>query len=303
MGGIESARTVTSQRPGLAAAWSAMLLWGALPLYLLILDHVDVRELLAWRILMSIPGAFLVALAADGWRGGLAEMAAGLAPQRLPGLFFRALMLFANWSVYVWLVLADRVIEASLAYYITPLMSVAIGVAFFSERITPAQLGALLLAGLGVVVLGIGKGGAAPGAVLFVCVTWCVYAALRKRAGGPAAAGLFGETLVLAPLAGALLFWVGATGVLAMTRSGADAGLLLLAGPMTALPLMLFSFAAQRVSFTTLGLLQYIPPSIQLGIGLARGEALNAFSALGIVLIWVGLAVFSWDVWRRSRAR
>jgi chloramphenicol-sensitive protein RarD len=300
MSAIQFAPTSEERRAGLFAAFGAYALWGVLPVYIKLVGFADARELLGLRILLSIPATLAAVFIVSGLRRGAAELAALFTPRRFGALTFSSLFIFMNWGIYIWLVLEGRVIEASLAYFLAPLVSVALGVAFFGERLSRLQLGALGLAAAGVALQGFALG-APPTMALALCATWSVYALLRKRMPVPAAPGLFAETLALAPLALGMVIWAGSAAPLAFNQNLAYAGLLSLAGPLTALPLMLFAFAARRVSFSALGLLQYVAPSMQFVIGLAYGEPLTPFSAASFVLIWIGLALFSLDAWRRMR--
>ena len=212
-----------------------------------------------------------------------------------------AAFLLVNWGLYVWLVLNDRVIESSLAYFLAPLVSVAVGAIFFSERITPPQAAALGLATIGVVAQGMALG-AAPWMALVICAAWSVYAIIRKRAAVPAATGLMLEMVMLSPAALALLFFASTSAPLAFTGSWTQAIPLALTGPITALPLMLFAFGARRLSFVAIGLMQFVAPSLQFATGLAYGEPFTPLRAVSFALIWLGLGLFSWDVVRRASA-
>jgi chloramphenicol-sensitive protein RarD len=283
-------------RAGLIAAASAYGIWGFLPLYLKFVGFASPWEVLAQRILWSIPFAALgVAVS-----GGFAQARAALTqPGVLGALVLSALLVAGNWAVYVWAVSEARVIEASLAYFITPLVNVTFGVAFFSERLRRRQIAALALAALGVVVQGVALGGL-PWVSLALCITWSLYGLMRKRAPVPAAAGLLAETLILAVPAAAALALM--TGRVFGASPGQDL-LLALSGPATALPLILFAFGARRLPFATLGLLQFIAPSLQFLVGVAFGEPLTPLRIASFVLIWMGLGVFSWDAWRVERAQ
>lgn len=288
-------------RAGFIAAACAYVLWGVLPLYLKLISFADAREVLGQRILWCAPAALLAVFAMSGWRRGLDEIATALRPRMLGTLALSAVFIFVNWGIYVWLVLDARVIEASLAYFLAPLVSVAIGVSFFGERITRAQIAALALALAGVVAQGFALG-APPWMALALCATWSMYAVIRKRAPVPAATGLLIETLALMPVAIGLLVWVAASTPLAFGESIGHGVLLAIAGPITALPLMLFAFGARRVSFTALGLMQYFAPTLQFLLGIAFGELFTPLRGLSFALIWIGLALFSWDALRRARA-
>jgi chloramphenicol-sensitive protein RarD len=288
------------RRAGFIAAASAYVMWGFLPLYLKQIAFADVREVLAQRILWAIPAALIAIGVMSGVRKGVSEIAAALNPRMLGTLAASALFIFVNWGLYVYLVLNERVIESSLAYFLSPLVSVAVGVLFYRERINVAQIAALGLALGGVIVQGVALG-APPWLALALCATWSVYAVIRKRAPVPAAVGLLIECIALTPIALALLLWASSAGPLAFGADWTHALLLAFAGPASALPLMAFALGARRVSFTALGLLQFLAPSLQFTTGIAFGEPFTPLRAASFVLIWVGLALFSWDTLRRAQ--
>ncbi|MBX3510969.1 MAG: EamA family transporter RarD [Hyphomonadaceae bacterium] len=292
--------TAAEQRTGFLAAACAYVIWGFLPLYLKLLQDVDVREVLAQRIVWCVPAALLAVFFMSGWRRGLREIGEALRPRMFLTLLVSACFIFVNWGLYVWLVLQARVIESSLAYFLAPLVAVAVGVVFYNERINMPQLIALALAFVGVVVQGFALG-APPWMALALCGTWSAYAVIRKRAPVPAATGLFVETVALAPLALGLLYWTAQSAPLSFGLDWRHAILLALSGVVTAVPLMAFAFGARRVSFTTLGLLQFLAPSLQFATGLAYGEPFTPLRAASFALIWVGLVFFAWDVLRRAQ--
>lgn len=297
---ITASPSEAERRAGFMAAASAYVMWGFLPLYLKLLTYVDVREMLAQRILWAAPSAFLAVFVMSGWRTGWREIGGALNPRMLGTLAISACFIFVNWGMYVYLVLNERVIESALAYFLAPLVAVAIGVLFFRERITSPQIIALALALFGVIVQGFALG-SPPWMALALCATWSTYAVIRKRAAVPAAVGLLIESLALAPLAVGLLFWAAGDAPLGFTSDWTTALLLAIAGPVTALPLMAFAFGARRVSFTTLGLLQFLAPSLQFATGIAFGEPFTPLRAASFMLIWAGLVFFSWDTLRRAR--
>lgn len=297
---ITASPSEEERRAGFMAAAAAYVIWGFLPLYLKLFSMVDVREVLAQRILWAAPSAFIAVFLMSGWRPGWQEIARALNPRMIATLALSSAFIFVNWGIYVYLVLHERVIESSLAYFLAPLVAVGVGVLFFGEKITAPQLIALALALVGVVVQGLALG-APPWAALALCATWSAYAVIRKRAPVPAAVGLLIESLALAPLAACLLFWASSDAPLSFTSDWGMAVLLAVAGPVTALPLMAFAFGARRVSFTTLGLLQFLAPSLQFATGIAFGEPFTPLRAVSFVLIWVGLVFFSWDTLRRAR--
>ncbi len=292
--------SAADRRAGFIVAAGAYVAWGFLPLYLKLIAFADVRELLSQRILWAIPAAFAAALAMSGWRQGWREIGAALRPRMLLTLIASAAFIFVNWGLYVWLVLQERVIESSLAYFLAPLVSVGVGVLFFRERITTPQLIALALALAGVIVQGMALG-APPWMALALCATWSAYAVIRKRAAVPAATGLLIECLAMAPVAAGLLFWAASEAPLAFANGWEQALLLALAGPVTAFPLMAFAFGARRVSFTALGLLQFVAPSLQFATGIAFGEDFTLLRGVSFALIWAGLGFFAWDTLARAR--
>ena len=298
---LTESASAAERRAGFIAAASAYVMWGFLPLYLKLLGSVDVREVLAQRILWAAPAAFVAVFVMSGWRPGWREIGVALNPRLIGTLALSACFIFVNWGIYVYLVLNERVIESALAYFLAPLVSVGVGVLFFKEKITSPQVIALALALVGVVVQGIALG-APPWMALALCATWSVYAVIRKRVAVPAAVGLLIESLALMPLAIGLLWWAAGEAPLSFTTSWSTAILLAIAGPVTAIPLMAFAFGARRVSFTTLGLLQFLAPTLQFSTGLAFGESFTPLRAASFVLIWLGLAFFSWDTLRRAKA-
>lgn len=298
---ITASPSEAERRAGFLAAASAYVIWGFLPLYLKLLSAVDVREVLAQRILWAAPSAFIAVFIMSGWRLGWREIAAAFRPRLLGTLTLSALFIFVNWGLYVYLVLHERVIESALAYFLAPLVAVAVGVMFFRERISTPQTVALALALVGVIVQGVAVG-APPLAALALCGTWSAYAVIRKRAPAPAAVGLLIESLALTPLAVGLLVWTAADAPLGFASDWSTAVLLAVAGPVTAIPLMAFAFGARRVSFVTLGLLQFLAPSLQFATGIAFGEPFTFLRGVSFALIWAGLGFFAWDTLRRARA-
>lgn len=290
------------RRAGFLAAASAYIIWGFLPLYLKLVAFAGPAEVLGQRILWSIPAAMVaIFVMSGGVVQGLRELRSALKPRMLLTLTASSAFIFVNWGLYVYLVLSERVIESALAYFLAPLVAVAVGVLFFKERITAPQVIALGFALIGVIVQGLALG-APPWMALALCATWSVYAVIRKRAPVPAAVGMLIETLALAPVAAALLWWSAQQAPLAFA-GGWDAALLLaLAGPLTAIPLMAFAFGARRVTFVTLGLLQFLAPTLQFTTGILFGEPFSFLRGVSFALIWAGLAFFAWDTLSRARA-
>jgi len=292
----------SDRRLGFISAAIAYVVWGFLPLYLHSIAFAQPAEVLGQRILWSIPAAIIALFVMSGSATQvLRDLRTALKARMILTLVASSIFIFVNWGLYVWLVLSHRVIESSLAYFLAPLVAVAVGVLFYKEKISTPQIIALTLAFVGVVVQGFALG-APPWMALALCATWSTYVVIRKRAPVPAAVGMLIETLALAPVAVGLMWWAAHHGGLTFTAGWDHAALLSLAGPATALPLMMFAFGARRVSFTILGLLQFIAPTLQFATGLAFGELFTPLRGLSFGLIWVGLAFFAWDVLRRARS-
>ena len=223
-------------------------------------------------------------------------------------LLLSALLLSGNWLVYVWAVNHGHVIDASLGYFINPLVYVLLGFAFLHERLRPMQWGAVALAGLGVAWL-TWQAGQLPWIALLLAGTFGLYGLMRKTAPLGALEGLAAETLLLAPLAvPALLLWT-LHGDSALAHADASTlGWLLAAGPVTAVPLLLFAAGARRIPLATLGLLQYIGPTLQMAIGIwVSHEPSPAERLPGFMLLWAALALYSleglWVTRRRVAAQ
>jgi chloramphenicol-sensitive protein RarD len=290
-------------RLGFITAIAAYAWWGVLPIYLRSVGFADPMEVLAQRILWAIPAAFATVLVLNGGlRKGLVDIFAALTPRRFGALVLSAIFIFFNWGIYVWAVAHERIADASLAYFLTPLVQTAFGVAFFQERMNTAQKIALALAGLGVVVQGIALG-AVPVISLALCLTWSLYGLVRKQVQVSSSSGLLIESTLLAPLAIALLVWISHGPGITFDDSVANAGLLILAGPFTAIPLILFAFGARRLSFVALAPLQYATPSFQFLLAIYFGETVTPLRLASFAFIWLGLAVATWDIVARERAR
>jgi chloramphenicol-sensitive protein RarD len=288
-------------RLGVFAAAAAYIFWGFLPIYLKAVSFADAFEVLAERILFSVPASVLAIVVMSGWAKGWREMRAALKPRLIATLALSSVMIFLNWGIYVWAVANHHVMEAALAYFLAPLAQVLAGVAFFREKLSHVQKIALGFAAAGVIVQGAALG-APPWISLVLCATWVGYAVVRKQAPVAAATGMLIETIILAPLSAAILVWLSHGPGLAFDSSAPNAILLALLGVVTALPLILFSFGARRITFATLGVLQYIAPSLQFLLGVLYGEPLSPLRAVSFVLIWVALVAFTWDSLARNRA-
>ena len=284
-------------RAGLFYGIGAYTLWGVLPLYLHLLKDVPPAQVLSHRVLWSLLLLAAVILATQRLRPLLA-VARGRVLMMLTG---SAALIAVNWFVYIWAVANDRLVEASLGYFINPLVNVALGTLLLGERLGRLQGGAIGLAGLGVVVLALGGGGGI-WISLALALSFGFYGLIRKVAAIDALGGLTVETASLAPLALAALLYASSTGTGAFGRSGTMDLLLILAGPVTAAPLLMFAAGAKRLRYTTMGLLQFIAPTLQfLEAVLLYHEPVRRAQLATFALIWIGCGLYAWSSIAASR--
>lgn len=287
------------RRDGLAATAGAFAIWGLFPLYLRALAGVPAMQVVAHRVAW----ACLLVL---GWMALRRELAAVrqalLRHDVLLRLAATATLISINWLVYVWGVNNERVVETSLGYFINPLVNVLLGVLVLAERLNRMQWVAVGLATAGVIHLTI-TGGHVPWIALTLAVSFALYGLIRKTAQVDALPGLAVETTLLAPLAAGYLAWCALAGTGAIGRSGLPVDLLLVtSGAITAIPLFLFAYGARRLPYSTVGVLQYLAPTLQLACGvLVFGEPFGTARAIGFAFIWVALAVYAIDGMVRSR--
>ncbi|MEO8155997.1 MAG: EamA family transporter RarD [Rhizobacter sp.] len=279
----------------------AFTLWGIFPLYFRQIASVPSGEILIHRVLWSLLFVVIVLSVRRQW-GWLKPVLRQ--PRVLATFTASAVLLSINWLTYIWAVNSGHVIDASLGYFINPLVNVLLGYTVLHERLRRLQWGALALAAAGVVWLAV-LAGQPPWIALALAATFGGYGLLRKVATLGALEGLTLETLLLAPIAALVLgVWV-AHG--SNTFPSADASInmwLIAAGPVTAVPLLLFAAGARRISLTTLGLLQYIGPTIQLALGLwLYHEPFSAKRLIGFSLIWLALALYTAEAWWRTRSQ
>lgn len=278
---------------GFVYALLTYLLWGFLPFYMKAVAHVPVLEVVVHRVLWSVPIAGVVLLAL----GRTADIAAALrSPRTLAMAALTAGILTVNWGTYIWAIIAGRTVEAALGYYINPLMSMFLGAVLLGERFSRLQLAALALAVVAVVLLTVEAGGL-PWVSLVLAVTFAVYGFLRKTLPVGPAQGFFLEVLLLSAPALAFAAWLQITGEGHFLDSGADTALLMLAGPVTAVPLLLYAFGAKLLRISTIGLMQYISPTMIAVIGVfAFGEPFGPGRMVAFALIWAALALYMWPV-------
>lgn len=291
----------TDRRAGLIFGLGAYLLWGVMPLYFKALADIAASEIVAHRIVWSLVLLVALVLVRRRW----SAVRAALADRRVAlTLTVTALLIGANWLIYIYAVVAGHVLEGSLGYYLNPLVNVLMGTLLLKERLTRLQVFATLLAAAGVAVLAAGAGSAL-WISLGLAATFATYGYLRKVAPVDSLEGLTVETMLLAPLALGWIVWLYADGQSGFGAVGLTTDLLLvLGGAVTAIPLLLFTAAARRLPYSTLGFLQYVAPSLQFLLAvLVFGEALTPAHIVCFAAIWTALAIFTFDGLRNAAAR
>lgn len=286
---------------GLAYAVSAYVLWGFLPLYMKLLHHIPAAEVVAHRVLWSVPiaGAVLVAL------GRTADLrAAFTSPRTLAMGVLTAGLISINWGIYVWSIGAGHALDAALGYYINPLFSVALGALLLGERPSPLQMVAIALAVLAVVVLTVAAG-SLPWVAIGLFVSWGFYALCKKQLPVGSNQGFLLEVLILLGPALAYMGWLAAQGqghfLVGVAR---DSWLLFGCGAVTAIPLMLYANGAKRLRLTTIAILQYIAPTmIFLCAVFVFDEPFGQARMIAFPMIWAALILYSFTMLRQMRAR
>lgn len=288
-------------RRGYLLGLGAYLIWGLFPLYFKLIDWVPALEIVVQRAVWSaVFGSLLLLIwKHPGWWRALREN-----PRHLALLMLSGLLIASNWLIYVWAVNNERRLEASLGYYINPLINVLLGLLFLGERLRRLQWLAVGLASAGVLQQ-LWQLGSLPWVSLTLALTFGIYGLIRKQAPVAALPGLVVETLMLLPLAvGWLLLHPAAASSQAEFWSQPAAWLLVAAGPVTLLPLLCFTAAAQRLPYATLGFLQYTAPTLVLLLAVwVFGERLDPARLLSFACIWAALALYSLDTWRVLRRR
>jgi chloramphenicol-sensitive protein RarD len=286
-------------RRGVVYALLAYGLWGFYGLFFGAVIHIPLLEILAHRAFWSVPVAVGVLWAL----GKLSDVALVLADRRLVmRLLVTSFFLAVNWTVMVWAVSVDRTLEASLGYYINPLLNVVIGFVMLNERLTPPQVVAVAIAGIAVAMQTL-LAGVFPWVALVLAGSFATYGYLRKTMPIGPVQGFLVEALVVSVVGVGIVAWLGWHSEMRFGASTSDTLLLIAAGPITALPLMWFTAAARRIRLGTLGLLQYIAPSgLFLTAILVFGEPLDGWGLATFVLIWVALAIYSAEALRIDRS-
>jgi chloramphenicol-sensitive protein RarD len=290
----------TAARTGVILGLIAYTLWGVFPVYFKWIETVAPTEVLVHRVVWAVPFGALIIFARRQWRD---VSSAFLDRSMLAWLTLAALCISANWLIYIWAVQNERIFEASLGYYINPLMYVVIGVVLLGERLRRLQKLAVALALVGVSYLTF-SGGIFPWVALSLAALFTAYGVIRKQAPIGAMPGLFVETTLLFPFA---LTWL----LVLMAGPGASFGsgdtelslLLMLGGPVTVVPLLLFAISAKRLTLTTIGFMQFLAPTLQFGTGLYYGEQLTQAHLVCFGFIWAAVALFSYDALTASKKK
>lgn len=291
---------LTESQKGVIFLLIAHLIWGAMAYYIKLLDHVPPLEIAVHRGLWSLPFAAAMLL----FLGNAREAAAALrSPRTFALLAFCSALIVFNWGFYVWSIQVGRAAEAALGYYVNPLMNVLVGYLFLHERFSRTQAIALTFVSVAVVIQTLAVG-AFPWLGLSLAATFCLYGFIRKKVPVTSVASFFIEILILTPFALLYLSWTMSTGSTVFLAGTADTLLLIGLGLFTAATLMLFGAGVKRVRYSTVGLLQYISPSLVFltAVFIFR-EPMNELRWLSFVLIWIGLGVFSLAALREDRSR
>ena len=287
-------------RAGVIIALIAYTLWGVFPVYFKWIESVAPLEVLAHRVLWAVPFGAIIIAARSQWQ----EVKRALTHRKM--LFWLSLSTICislNWLVYIWAVQAERIFEASLGYYINPLMFVAVSVMFFGERLRRLQTAAVVFAVVGVSYLAI-SGGVFPWVALSLAALFTAYGVIRKKIVIGAMPGLFVETTLLFPVALGWLIYLLSVQQASFAYDGAAMSLMLmLGGPITVVPLLLFAIAAKRLTLTVIGFIQFLAPTLQFFTGLYYGEELTAAHIVCFTCIWIAVTFFSADAIIASRKK
>ena len=284
---------------GLFLAVSAYVLWGGLPLYLKMMAHMDPGEVVAHRILWSIPVAAAVLLMMGRSRDVLAAL---MDPRRLAMALLTALLISVNWLTYVVAISTERALDAALGYYVNPVFSIVLAAVFLKERMQPLQMAAFVLVVAAVAVLTF-EHGSLPWTVILLTVSWGLYALAKRALPMPPNQGFLLEVILLSPLALAYLFRMEGTSINHFVDGSAAERLLLIGcGAVTAVPLILYANGAQRVRLMTMGILQYIAPTcIFLTAVFAFNEPFTWAKKVAFPMIWAAVVFYLVSQWHQSR--
>jgi chloramphenicol-sensitive protein RarD len=283
---------------GLLFGVSAYSLWGAFPLYWPLLEPANPLEIVSHRAVWTLVFCFIVLATTKALKSTLVTLKRPTVAVRL---FLSSLLISINWLVYIWATNNEHVVEASLGYYINPLIIIGFGVIFLKEKMRPLQWAAVAIATLGVLVLTFDYG-RLPWIALAIAVSWGSYGLIKKQLGLGALEGLAIETFISSFFYLAYLIYIGNQGTGQFGQSWGLTALLISAGAVTAIPLLLFNGSTNRLPFTTIGLLQYITPTLQFSIGVwVLNEDMPTARWIGFLIIWAALVTLAIDLIRSSR--
>lgn len=285
---------------GLFYGVAAYGIWGMFPIFWPLLAPASPLEILAHRVAWSL--AFLALF--NSLRGRWPSILAVLRDGRLVRqLIAAAILISVNWGLYIWAINSGHIIDASFGYFMNPLINVLLGILLFNERLNLPQRAAVIIAATGVLWMAI-DAGTLPWIGLVLAFSFAGYGAVKKRLQIAATDSLSVETILLGPVAVVYLLWLEATGAAAFLHEGvAQALASIAAGPVTAVPLVFFAAAAKRLPYSTLGVVQYMTPTMQFLLGwLVFNEAMSSGKWIGFALVWVALVVFTFDAVRQGRS-
>ncbi|MCR6498785.1 EamA family transporter RarD [Shinella sp. CPCC 101442] len=286
---------------GFAFALTAYVIWGFLPFFMKAVAHIPASEVVAHRIIWSVPLAGLVLV----WLGRTSEIRTALrSPRMIAMATLTAVLITINWGIYVWAIGAGRAIETALGYYINPLFSIFLGAVLLKEKLDRAQIVAIALAAVAVAILAFDAGGL-PWVSLSLCMSWGFYAFCRKALPIGPNQGFFLEVLILSVPAIGYVIWLESTGNGHFGDTGmTDVLWLLSCGVVTAIPLMIYANGAKLLRLSTIGIMQYIAPTMIFIIAVfAFGEPFGTTKLIAFVFIWAALFIYSGSMLRSVRAR
>ncbi|TPL69076.1 EamA family transporter RarD [Mesorhizobium sp. B2-3-15] len=286
-------------RRGFLLALGAYLLWGLLPFYMKAVAHLPLAEVIAHRIVWSVP----IAAAVLVWAGRTADFKVAIrSPRTIAMAGLTAALISVNWGIYLWAIAVDRTVETALGYYINPLVNVVVGALLLGERLDRLQIAAVVLAAVAVAVLTI-DGGKLPWVSLALAFSFAAYGFFRKTLPiGPSQGFLLEVLLLSVPALGYIVFLIATGQDHFVSSNGTDTALLIGCGPVTAVPLLLFAFGAKLLRLSTIGIMQYIAPTMVFLIAvLIFDEPFGTTQAIAFALIWAALAVYSWSMLATAR--
>ncbi|RWM05756.1 MAG: EamA family transporter RarD [Mesorhizobium sp.] len=288
-------------RRGFLLALGAYFLWGLLPFYMKAVAHLPLAEVIANRVVWSVP----IAAAVLVWAGRTADFKAAIrSPRSISMAALTAVLISVNWGIYVWAIAVDRTVETALGYYINPLVNVVVGAVLLGERLDRLQIAAVALAAIAVTVLTV-EAGKLPWVSLALAFSFAAYGFFRKTLPIGPSQGFLLEVLLLSMPALCYIAYLIATGQDHFISSSAtDTALLIGCGPITAVPLLLFAFGARLLRLSTIGIMQYIAPTMVFLIAvLIFDEPFGTIQAIAFALIWTALAMYSWSMFRGREVR